>query len=143
MIYRGPGFLAVVRFGSYPSPSPHLLFMQSSCVFTGGIGGRSGGGLKSYDGEKAWSSMNHLILSDKGPSFPNICTDNCSTDIHSSNIKKTKYLLIFISLTRRFLKKKVWSMRTRCLDISILFFSKKCNTVSTYVLLCTYIKQKY
>jgi hypothetical protein len=47
-------------------------------------------------------------------------------------------------------------MRTRCLDISLLFFSKKCNTVSTYqyqylvmyvvdivAITSTYIKQKY
>jgi hypothetical protein len=44
---------------------------HSSCVsplaLTGGRGGEvggDGGGAKSYDGEKAWSSINHSMLSD-------------------------------------------------------------------------------
>ncbi len=42
---------------------------QSSCVPpvelipTGEVGGGGGRGAKSYDGEKAWSSVNHSILS--------------------------------------------------------------------------------
>jgi hypothetical protein len=72
MICRGPGFLAVVWFGSSPT-SPFLL---PSVISTGGAqkewerettagvkGGRGGGGAKSYDDEKAWSSINHPIRS--------------------------------------------------------------------------------
>ncbi len=73
MIYREQGFLAVVCFGSSPTPSPSPVskFLSLSvflCVAgraywleRGDVGG--GGGAKSYDGEKAWSSINHSILS--------------------------------------------------------------------------------
>jgi hypothetical protein len=71
MIYSGPGFLAVV-FGSYPHPHPvpHTKFAQHTGrlrkrdnFLTGKwVGG--GGGAKSYDGQKAWSSINRSILSD-------------------------------------------------------------------------------
>ncbi len=73
MNYRLPGFLAVVWFGSSPHPVPlfHqqvVSLSQSSCVspveLTDGRGrGMVGGWAKSYDGEKAWSSINQLILS--------------------------------------------------------------------------------
>jgi hypothetical protein len=59
MIYRGPDFLAVVRFGSSPSPIPSLSrqqdvsLSQSSCVspveFANGRGGGCLQGTKSYD----------------------------------------------------------------------------------------------
>ncbi len=68
MIYREPGFLAAVCFGSSPTPSP-LSVSHSSCVAgraywleRGDVGG--GRGAQSYDGEKAWSSINHSILYD-------------------------------------------------------------------------------
>jgi hypothetical protein len=35
MIYRGPGFLAVVRFGSYPTLPPPVSLSQSSCMWEG------------------------------------------------------------------------------------------------------------
>jgi hypothetical protein len=62
MIYRAPGFLAVVLFGSSPTPFLHLsnnlpLFLclpvcRRSSLLTGrGVG--DGRGAKSYDREKA------------------------------------------------------------------------------------------
>jgi hypothetical protein len=66
MIYREPGFLTVVWFGPPPLPLASCL---SFSLFQS-IAGRAcwrerggGGGAKSYDGEKAWSSINHSILS--------------------------------------------------------------------------------
>ncbi len=77
MIYRGPGFLAVVRCGSSPALSPLPSFCNLSLFLSlparcqssflteevGDWGGGGGRGAKSYDGEKAWSSINHSILS--------------------------------------------------------------------------------
>ncbi len=69
MIYREPGFLAVVWFGSslHLLPSLSCLFSQPSCVspveLAEGRGGGGGGGAKTYDDEKAWSSINHWTLS--------------------------------------------------------------------------------
>ncbi len=74
MIYRRPSVLAVVWFGSSPTPFPlsHQLVIslsQSSCVSPvelidgGGGGGGGGRGTKSYDREKAWPSIIHTILS--------------------------------------------------------------------------------
>jgi hypothetical protein len=72
-IYRGSGFLAIVWFGSSPTPSPHLpsascLSFSDSCVspvdwVVHTDGGEWGGGAQSYDDEKAWSSLNHSIFS--------------------------------------------------------------------------------
>jgi hypothetical protein len=68
IIYRGPGFLAVVWFGSSPTPSPvsklspYLSFLvcRRSSLLT------VEGGAKSYDGEEAWSSINNSIPSRGG-----------------------------------------------------------------------------
>ncbi len=75
IIYRGPGFLAVVWFGSlltfshHPLPSVSclsylvwLVCRRSSLLTEGGEGG--GRVTKSYNCEKAWPSINHLILAD-------------------------------------------------------------------------------
>ncbi len=55
VIYRGPGFLALALFGSFPTPSPSavskIVYLSQSSWDWG------------YDGEKAWSSINHSILS--------------------------------------------------------------------------------
>ncbi len=71
-IYRGPGFLAVVRLDwllPYPSPLSSqqvVSLFQSSWVayraywWERGMGG--GARYKSYDSEKSWSSINHAIL---------------------------------------------------------------------------------
>ncbi len=75
MIYWGPGFHAVVCFGffptSYPSPFIKLSLCFSVChrsSLLAGEGDGGGGGAKSYDGERALSSINHSILSDmNGP----------------------------------------------------------------------------
>jgi hypothetical protein len=67
MIDRGPGFLAVVRFGSSPSPLGKIDWLHTGKKTEEGRqlydrrGG--GGGVNSYDDEKAWSSMSHSILS--------------------------------------------------------------------------------
>jgi hypothetical protein len=69
MFYRVPGFLAIAWFGSFPLLSRQLSLSQSSCVptveFTDGRerGRGEGEGAKSYDGEKAWSSVIHKLLS--------------------------------------------------------------------------------
>ncbi len=80
MIYSGQGFLAVVRFGSSPIPSPlsrkqAVFLSQSTCVSPveltdgrgGGGAGGSGRGDKSNDREKAWPSIN-CLLSANAPS---------------------------------------------------------------------------
>ncbi len=49
MIYRGPGFLAVVWFGSSPTPfPPHVSLSQSSCVTTVEHTDRRGGGGRGW-----------------------------------------------------------------------------------------------
>jgi hypothetical protein len=78
MIYRGAGCLAVIWFGSSPTPFPLnsrqiISLSQSSCVSLAELTDeRAGGGdwsggaksSKSQDGEKAWSPINHSLLSD-------------------------------------------------------------------------------
>jgi hypothetical protein len=64
MIYRGPSFLAVVLIGFFPPSCQQIVsFSPSSCVslveLTERRGG--GGGTKSHDSEKAWSSINHEL----------------------------------------------------------------------------------
>ncbi len=73
MIYGGPGFIAVAWIGSSPTPSLPYLPSVSSTSDTQedwerdgrergeGVRGR---GANSYDGEKAWSSIQHSTLSD-------------------------------------------------------------------------------
>ncbi len=70
MIYRRPGFLAVVWLGSFPpnnppSPVSKLSLFLNFSIFLSVArwaywrergGGRGGGGAKSYDGEKAWNN---------------------------------------------------------------------------------------
>ncbi len=74
MIYRRPGFLAFVWFGSSPTPSPlpsasRISFSVFLCVadspveLTDGRGGGGGGGAKLHDSEKALSTIYHSILS--------------------------------------------------------------------------------
>ncbi len=73
-IYRGPGFLSLVWFGSYPTPFltlPSVRWTGNTQEYRerettrwrkrGGEGGARGA--KSYDGKKTSSSINHLILS--------------------------------------------------------------------------------
>jgi hypothetical protein len=64
IIYREPGFLAVVLFDSFPPPSPvskldrrHTGRLLKRDNFLTGEGEGVGEGAKSYDGEKAWSSI--------------------------------------------------------------------------------------
>ncbi len=68
MMYRRPGFLAVVWFGSSPPPplpsvtSPRRLRKRYNFL-TGEVekgGGRVG---ESYDNKEAWSSLNHSVFS--------------------------------------------------------------------------------
>jgi hypothetical protein len=54
---------------SHPSPCVRklslfvILPVRSPPSILPGEGGEGGGGAKSYDGEKAWSSLNHSVLS--------------------------------------------------------------------------------
>jgi hypothetical protein len=67
MIYRGPGFLTACNFLLFPPPSPvrkldraHTGKLRKKYILlTKEWGGQ---GTKSYDGEKAWSSINQSIL---------------------------------------------------------------------------------
>ncbi len=61
MIYRRPDLLAVV-YDLAPSPPP-LPSASLLSLLTGMGGGGGEGGTKAYNGEKAWSSINHSILS--------------------------------------------------------------------------------
>jgi hypothetical protein len=67
IIYRGPSSLAVVWFGSTPSPFPHSPDSKLPlpvCRWSRLLAGEGGGGrgAKLFDRKKAWSSMNHSIL---------------------------------------------------------------------------------
>ncbi len=65
MIYRGPRFLAVVWFGSQPTPFHPLPVSKLSLFLTLPVyrrQPRGWGRIESYDGEKAWSSRKHSIL---------------------------------------------------------------------------------
>ncbi len=69
MIYTGPGFLAFVWFGSPHTLPPSLvcklplfLSLGETAYWRGEEWG--GRGANSYDGEKAWSSINNSKLSD-------------------------------------------------------------------------------
>jgi hypothetical protein len=72
MIYRGPGSLEVVRFGTSSPPFPSLslsilsLFLSlpvcCRASFRTGEWGRGGGGEKAN--QKVWHSINYSILSD-------------------------------------------------------------------------------
>ncbi len=78
MIYRWPGFLAVVWFGSSPTPFPSSFRQQvvslsksshvSPVKLIDGRRGRWGWTRsESYDRKKAWSSINHSTLSGSKP----------------------------------------------------------------------------
>ncbi len=68
-----PGFVAVVWFGSFPFPIPPLFLQQARPAanrktekdnLLTGKGAKGGGrGAKSCDCKKAWSSINHSLLS--------------------------------------------------------------------------------
>jgi hypothetical protein len=54
MYCRIPGFLAIIRVGSFPLPFP-----PTTSPVSKERGGGGGEGAKSYDGEKAWYSIIH------------------------------------------------------------------------------------
>ncbi len=62
LFYRGPGFLSVIWFGSPPTGDIQEE-QEREATSLGGGGEKGGGGAKSYDGDKAWSSINHSTLS--------------------------------------------------------------------------------
>ncbi len=68
MIYRGPGFLAVVWFGS-SCPFPPSPVSKLDRRHTRRRGGGVGRGAESYHRRKVWSSINHSILSDRNDSL--------------------------------------------------------------------------
>ncbi len=71
MIYRGPGFLAVVWIGFIPTPSVSKLDRRQTArlrkrdnLLTGDRKGGGAGGAKLHDGENVWgSSINNSIPS--------------------------------------------------------------------------------
>jgi hypothetical protein len=76
IVYRGPGFISVIRFGSSPTPFPpipspvgkldrrHTRKTEKERQLADGRGGREGESAKSNDHKKACSSKYHSILSD-------------------------------------------------------------------------------
>ncbi len=72
MIYRGPGFLAFVWLTHPPLPPPlvskldlwHTEKIRKRDKFMKGEEEREWGRSQSYESEKAWSSVNHLIFSE-------------------------------------------------------------------------------
>ena len=71
MIYKGPGILAVLWSGSCPTPSPlsgrkldrrHIGRLRKRDNLPTEGGREERGGAESYDGENAWSSVNHSII---------------------------------------------------------------------------------
>ncbi len=104
MIYRGPGFLFVIWFGSSPIPSPYITCQQvvspSSSVslveFTDERRGKRGG-----NGDKPWSSVNQSLLSGTDYSsdsfwccvawyLPCSCIEFCLRRIRDLNYKLSK-----------------------------------------------------
>ncbi len=67
LIYRGLGFHLLLLA---PPPLPSVSSTGDTQEEWEWEGGR-GRGVKSYDGKKAWSSINHSILSDCDPPFSN------------------------------------------------------------------------
>ncbi len=63
IIYRRTAFLAVV-LGSSPHPLPHSFPVFLRIAGRSHCRERGGGGAKSYDSEKAWFSIHHLMLSE-------------------------------------------------------------------------------
>jgi hypothetical protein len=61
ILYRGPGFFAVVWFGSSPSPVSKLERRRTEKERQL-PDSRVGGGGKSYDGEKPGPLKNHSVL---------------------------------------------------------------------------------
>jgi hypothetical protein len=59
MIYRGPGFLAVVKFGAMPTPSPPP-FLSAAICFSFSVFMCVAGWAwsQSYDHKEAWPSIN-------------------------------------------------------------------------------------
>jgi hypothetical protein len=80
MIFRGPGFLAVLCISCSPTPPPpstvsklslflSLPVFRRSSSLTAELGGWGGRGAKFYVGEKAWPSIKGSILSGDGIIF--------------------------------------------------------------------------
>ncbi len=73
MIYKGQTCGRMIRVLAHPPPPPppvsklslflSLLVYRRSRFLTGEEEGSGGRGAKSYDREKAWSSINHSLLS--------------------------------------------------------------------------------
>jgi hypothetical protein len=79
MIYRGLGFLSVICFGSSPIPLTPSVAQpathsknEKERQLADEKGAGFGGGARSYDGQKAWSSFYHLILSGYADDFSNV-----------------------------------------------------------------------
>ncbi len=92
MIYRGPGFLAVVWFASSPSlqlawPATHRK-TEKERQLADGRGGEGGGGAKSYESEEALSSINHSIFSEDS------CLKLSKRFLHCFSCKSVTYTVI-------------------------------------------------
>jgi hypothetical protein len=102
MIFWGPGFLAVVWFGSSPTPLPSTRshsFLVFLCV-TGRreVWGGGGGEAKSYDCKKAWSSINHSILAGlNGITASCLWVENCrGNSLEAASRTQPEHIIIII-----------------------------------------------
>ncbi len=106
MIYchRGPGFLAVVWFGSSPILSPPSPVRKLSFLLSLPVWRRSslscreretwgGGGVKLYNREKAWSSISHSTV---------YSLTSHQAKSHNTKLLKMATLLLYCCLTNWF-----------------------------------------
>ncbi len=116
MIYWGPGFLAVVWFGSSPHPlhprqkaRPATHRKNEKERQRWERGGRVWGGAKNYVSNKALSSINHLIISASTVNFSLVFIDTDAVilfrQLHWFSIHRQKLLTGFSDSSEEFLAK--------------------------------------
>ncbi len=127
-IYKGQGFYAIVLYDLAPpltssSPSPvskldrrHTGRPRKRDHMLTGKGGKGWRRSQSYDSEKAWSSINHSILSGYKPSFrvgSGSASKRCrsTTQFVTARDNTLKWSLINIFLFAEFLS---WTGRKSC-----------------------------
>jgi hypothetical protein len=119
IIYRDPGFLAVVWFGSSFSAvsstdETHRRLRKRDKLLTVG-GGGDGRGAESYDRKKAWYSINHSIL--------------CGATYTDLSLLITEYLIRYGSLF--------------CPSLFIFFLTFTCMVTLCYFYWALHVKQMH